>query len=172
MPLFGQESLKSPPERAVCVCVGEHPYPGCVPPQSHAPLSQISVAGCSPGCLALHVSRVSPDPGLVPPGPRPRPCRRHWALGARRVYTSRCSARWGTRASGPALSLRGEVRSLSLSRRERGAGGTPSSPPPSPPWRPQGRPSHLSSRFPCLRVPSPSWGARVPGAPGLSKGLG
>lgn len=70
---------------------------------------------------------------------------------------------------GPALSL--QVRSLGPSSGERGEAGRGRNPQ-APPWPPQGRPSHLSSRFPYLRAPSPSWGARVPGAPGLSEGLG
>lgn len=87
------------------------------------------------------------------------------------MYRSRCSARWGTRASGPVLSLE-ERSGPSVPPGESRARAEPPSPPPSLPWRPQGRLLVPVLRSSLPKGPFPSWGARVSGAPGLSEGLG
>lgn len=157
--------------RCVCVCM----YLGSAPalyasPKSHTPLSQIS-AGLGPPEIALSFAfpRSALTLGSSSQGP-----------GLARVFEhmlcmyQACAWHGGAPGrKGPAFCL--QVRFLSPSsggEREWGGGGLEANSP-VPLGPPQGRPSHLSSRVPYLRAPSPSLGRTGPGGlQGCARGWG
>lgn len=149
------------PDRALRVYVF---LGGRAPPKSHPPLSQKLVVWGPPDCLALHLSRVSADPGRVLPGPRLCPCHLHWALSTCSVYE-------------PALGVEGD--------RAQGAGPLPSSPVPQPFQRGRRREESPVSSLaasgpavaPVLTVPLPKGpfpllGRASPGGSGAERGAG